>query len=90
MNKAILVLDMPKTCEDCPCNQIETNYGGIDRTFCGITDYTTSSRGKLENCPLKPLLHKDFIDEAESYQTESEYKAYISGWNDCLDEILGE
>lgn len=38
---------------------------------------------------LKPLPHNDFIDEAEGYETEEEYKAYVSGWNDCLDEILG-
>ena len=39
---------------------------------------------------LKLVPNKDFVDEAESYQTEAEYKAYVSGWNDCIDKILEE
>ena len=48
--------------------------------------YKAISNDMLE---LKPLPHKDFLDEASAYQTEEEYKAYVSGWNDCIDEILG-
>lgn len=84
--KAILVIDMPKTCEDCPCNQIEESYGSINRTFCGITDNTTSLSGKLENCPLKPL--PEYQEEKIANYVDN--YDYERGWNNCLDEIIGE
>ena len=49
--------------------------------------YETITYEMLE---LKPLPQKDFIEEAESYQMEEEYKAYVRGWNDCVDELRGE
>lgn len=42
----------------------------------------------VEDCRLIPIPKKDFIDEAEFYQTKEEYIAYVEGWTDCLGEIL--
>lgn len=36
---------------------------------------------------LHPLPENDFIDEAEYSTTEMQYKAYVRGWNDCLEAI---
>lgn len=85
MSKAILILnEMPSCCNNCPC------FNGVeDRSDCNLLEKEIEDILIIDkDCPLKPIPHNDFIDEAESYQTEEEYKAYVSGWNECLDEIL--
>ena len=86
--KAILVADVNMTQDNkriCEDDKQRCPLWNSDIKFC-IYGFNNDTKG----CPLKPLPHKDFIDEAESYQTEAEYKAYVSGWNDCINEILGE
>lgn len=92
--KALIILDLDD-------NWMEINKFTLDKLFADITLYEKKALDygqcdylrRVYRCfdgRLKPLPHKDFIDEAESYQTEEEYKAYVCGWNECLDEILGD
>lgn len=88
--KAILVIDTPNKCWECPLHRSSWDEDNEEIMICRGT-YMESHYGEIPSyCPLKPLPYNDFIHEAEGYQTEEEYKAYVSGWNDCLDALLGE
>lgn len=49
MDKAVLIIDMPKTCNECPCFQF-----GMDN-YCGVTDKVSWdwNTKRLDDCPLK-------------------------------------
>lgn len=77
--KAILVIDMPNGCDECPLNS-HTEY---DFDVCWVT------QGK-GGCPLKDLpSHKEikgnWKNEVDVWIDGANY-----GYNNCLDEILGE
>lgn len=74
MSKAILVMDMPKSCNE--CDVICTKY------------YSSLQNGSLEvltkpsDCPLKELPQK-------KKHTLYSIGAYNTGYNACIDEIIG-
>lgn len=90
MSKAILVIDMPNCCIECPCyeNTLES---------CSVTDDCAIGYGeikRLDNCPLKPIPIKKmterlFYTNDEVYMRQNCFTEYDKGWNACLDEILG-
>lgn len=74
--KAILVMEMPNNCNECPLLNYE--YG------CPIIGATGDrSQGRSEMCPLKQI--PDCPDVPETISNDV---AYILGWNDCIAEIL--
>lgn len=86
MSKGIIVLDVPKMCDQCPIR-----HPGLAQ--CQITRRSTShtsagrpmDQKKRPNwCPIKPLPEKvhneDYCDNGR----------YDKGWNECLDEIAKE
>lgn len=77
MNKSIVVINTPENCKQCPFEESPWS-------FC-LGEYE-----KEKHCPLRSMPQKNFEREAEAYQTEEEYNAYVDGWNDCLNEITGE
>ena len=88
MSKAILVIDMPRTCEECPICQGVALDGDY---VCSIKDEHGEERGfddgrceKPDWCPLKPL--PEYDSPAINPTVENVY--YAQGWNDCIDEIL--
>lgn len=76
MNKAILVIDIPETCEKCVLNS--NNNGRPD--CCKILWKPVNYLTRREDCPLKPLPDKVkvFMDD------------WADGYNACLEDILGE
>lgn len=77
--KAILVMDMPKTCDEC-------KLANEDYDVCQATQKSISynERGYGSECPLKPMPKQNtFTYESNDYQ-----KGYVIGYNTCLDEIL--
>ena len=63
MNKVMVIIDEPKTCEDCPCVQSEMNYETIDYNYCGLDFHEIETCSKRDaNCPLKPM-ERENIDE---------------------------
>lgn len=95
MSKAILVIDMPKTCADCPvcCWSEETGLynclNGTKDEKC-VDDYLLDDRLKKPiDCPLKPLPQKKENKIVLKGNLKEELKVYQCGWNDCIDEILG-
>ena len=86
MNKAILVIDMPKECGDCPLmcwDDMEgTEIHPKKWIGCWLNKRETNGK-KPKWCPLK---------EAPTWllSIKPEADEYVQGWNDCLDEILGD
>ena len=79
MSKAILVIDMPESCDKCPLLLRH------EEERCCIPEKRNSFCDKPDWCPLKPAPEKD----TEYYLHE--YNAgYKVGWNDCINAILGE
>lgn len=88
MNKAIVVIDMPNSCDECPL------FGSFYSDLCckalnkrGI-NYPYPKDFRQDWCPLKPLPEKYAIFSKCSdpfYQYEFEH-----GYNQCIEEILGD
>ena len=76
--KAILVIDMPATCWDCPC---ESEY------FCGAAckELFYVEDRKPDWCPLKEMPLEMDVDYSKVCDYQDGY--YAEGWNDCLEEI---
>ena len=86
MSKAILVIDnMPNTCEECELKYLDTGddaYFGPNVFRCVIDGSEICKDDRHYDCPLKPIPEKELIwNDDDDYQM---------GWNDCIDEILGE
>ena len=88
MSKAILVIDMPQDCTQCPCASCpgyETIvWSGVKQEFVGV-GILGSEIIRPDWCPLR---------EAPSYKLatnpEGAEAVYILGWNEAIDTILGE
>lgn len=81
MNKAILVIDIPECCGECPlCIADEYN---TSRECCMKYKGYVNAKSKPTWCPLKPLPTKYDLDIAFDYNVD-----YERGYNACVDEIL--
>lgn len=79
--KALLVLHMPKSCEDCIL---------CDYSWWCVADKEErkgNDKQRPEWCPLKPIPQKKRENDIiyEPFKTDD----YNIGYNDCIDEILG-
>lgn len=74
--KAILIVDMPSMCKECPLC--------YDDCICDIIGDVTDDDSVDMRCPLRPLPQKVEMDMNEYYE------GVADGWNDCLDALLGE
>ena len=83
MAKAVLVMDMPECCADCHCGYFERGTKELN-LVCGATGEDANNVGKPDWCPLRELPEKKKLTYNDLC-TDCE----VSGWNDCLDEILG-
>lgn len=88
MAKAVLIMDMPKYCEECDIaehskNGIEwcTYYGhGCGRSVC--QPYTKPSW-----CPLRELPERETEMTDEDDLGKDYVRGTMDGWNACLEEI---
>ena len=82
--KAILVIEMPSSCDKCPL--FGSHYS--DMTCMGNgrgINYPYPKEVRQDWCPLKPMQSK------KDKPTKSESVAcFNSGYNACIDEILGD
>lgn len=79
MSKAVLIMDMPSSCEEC----ILRNEGACfpvskENSICGVY-YTMKEGRKPDWCPLRELPKK------KSVYTNGHYS---DGYNACIDELL--
>ena len=82
MSKAILVIDMPKHCSECPVCEVWEAIPSCEEYYCTIKKKEIMDRcRKPDWCPLKnPPKHMICFGEDD----------YVDGYNDCLDKILKE
>ena len=103
MNKAIVIVDTPINCNDCKFCIVDYSFwGDIRESKCLITEKNNIvAVGKEtidKNCPLKPLPEKRYtVEENKEFNVDEEEaleliaKTFLdSGWNACIDEILGD
>lgn len=92
MSKAVLVMDMPESCDMCdfvddeqpPRYGEKTLYCGVQGIGEDVTDYIAC---RPEFCPLRKLPEK--MKVCGKYpQPDGITPSYKVGWNACLDEIL--
>lgn len=82
MSKAILVIDMPDSCDVCKFCYYTTG----ETPVCSLENMIIHNPKYKLGCPLKKPPEKD-----EYYLGMSETSAaYVDGWNDCLEEVLEE
>lgn len=88
MSKAILILDMPRSCSKCQflyefngtkkCQLMNVLYNGVSKV--------SQSRFTIERhpkCPLKPLPEKKKLGKFTSVREDMK----VIGWNACIDVI---
>lgn len=90
MSKAILVIDMPESCDMCPLF-----HGFYSDMTCGANNYGINypypKDFKQDWCPLKPLPEKYDIEAERNKPHDRDYDwEFESGYNVCIDEILGD
>ena len=87
MNKAILVIDMPESCDKCPLFR-----GFYTDMTCGANNYTIDypypKDFRQDWCPLKPVPEKYDMEAAITHDLDYNGE-YEFGYNACIDEILG-
>ena len=82
MSKAILVINKPNKCSEC-----DLYYDNKDNKMsCYIDDYIKDCKGV---CSLKPIPNKRKMPITKTFGTDFN-KGQVVGWNDCIDEILGD
>lgn len=80
MSKAVLVIDMPKNCSECPCREVDSF---LDENCRAVRRKLESSpyENKPDWCPLRPLPGKMPIVGGKLERSRQR------GWNNCIDEI---
>lgn len=75
MSKAVLILDMPEHCIDCPCH-----FAGMSTVVCGVNKKELLTDDietyKPEWCPLRELPEKNF-ENNNNYEAEIDKLALI-------------
>lgn len=89
------VMDMPESCSMCKflyefqdikkCQLMNVLNNGASRL-----SQNTFTEKRHEKCPLRELPEKKEELSVEEYEFGGLGKAFVSGWNACLDEILKE
>lgn len=85
MAKAVLVMDMPESCDMCDFVDGEkTLYCGVSGVGEEVTDYISC---RPDWCPLQKLPDREEELPTEKYLFGGLGKAFVSGCNACLDAI---
>lgn len=85
MDKAILVIDMPDSCDNCPLfHGFYTDMTCVANHY-GI-NYPYPKDFRQDWCPLKPMPKKMKGHDSIYYQ----WGDYEDGWNQCIDCVSGE
>lgn len=88
MQKAVLIMDMPESCDECQFhyNTRDENDDYVDK--CELLDDITIDgyTKKYSKCPLKLLPNEKKI----LYENNEYGDGYRDGWNKCLEKILSE
>lgn len=80
--KAILVLEMPSSCDECDvmCGQY----------YSAVKNKNFNNNMKPDNCPLREVPQKKKLDGDVSTTQKMSEELVRVGYNACIDEILGD
>lgn len=85
MSKSILLIDTPTSCGDCIARSLSDD--------CNITHKCVGehrhNKSKPDWCPLQEIPQKKKVREFNVSFGDFEQKGYQIGWNNCIDEMLG-
>ena len=90
MSKAILVLEMPKSCSECPLFCSHYSYMNCRALNNRGIDYPYPDNFRQEWCPLRNVIEKKERDIVKEDYNGGYSHGIVYGWNACIDEILGE
>ena len=87
MGKAILVIDMPSRCGECPicASYAESAWSPRDYWCPVMENKDVNPNNKSDWCPLKPIPKKLYIGKDGIMDCTNDYPY---GWNACINEIL--
>lgn len=88
MPKAVLVMDMPECCPD--CRFFESDWRECYAISKRYNRDIMTEEAKPNWCPLRELPEKKEELAIEQYEFGGLGKAFVSGWNACLDAIANE
>lgn len=80
--KAVLVIDMPENCEDCPCVYEEAWMCQVD-----LDHDERCCEGRPDWCPLKPLPEPLDLNK---FPQGADTRMIAIGYNTFRDELLGD
>lgn len=85
MGKAMLIIDMPERCSECP---LKSQLYDIQYICCGNHRRMTipGNKPKPDWCPLKEIPERKDMEPGKTVIRAAQHE----GYNDCLDEILKE
>ena len=93
MSKAVLVIDMPESCD--MCDFVDTDQPpiyGVGKMYCGFPgigeDVSDCIACRHESCPLRELPEK--IPEPKAGYEDVRTTMHREGWNAFLDAIANE
>ena len=81
MSKAIMVIDMPESCDMCDFVDEQYHYCNVPWFGKDVSDYVTC---RHPECPLRELPQKKDPNKALTW----EHKKWREGYNACINEIL--
>ncbi len=84
MSKAILVIDMPESCDKCPLFNGYYSDMTCKANHFGI-NYPYPDTFRQKWCPLKIAPQKQ-----NSWYNDDLEDAWVRGYNNCVREIMGE
>lgn len=95
MSKAVLIMDMPESCDMCDfADDTQPPRYGERTLYCNapgigddVTDYIAC---RPDWCPLRELPEKMEELPSEKYEFGSLGRAFVAGFNVCLEKILGK
>jgi hypothetical protein len=86
MSKAILVIDIPDSCSECPvCASYQSCAFSIREYWCSTNGKDVEPYSKPDWCPLKPMPDKQRFNGIVDYDND-----YLYGWNACINKILSD
>ena len=83
MAKAMLIMDMPSSCKECPCVD-ELGYIRVCHCTGEVIESGYAVR-RQDNCPLREVPQK----KNKTMEMSLVQMQEINGYNACIDEILG-
>lgn len=85
--KALLVMDMPDNCEECPLCDFGDYTCGVFAILGKNYTYEVPNDGVADWCPLKPMPEKKIC---KYFSVGRQIRTWREGWNACIDKIMGE